>query len=190
MRNKRQGSNKVSHKAETQKCKEMFINHFETITINIIIAFFIICSLITEHFNLKVWKLEHQPSSLAYTFIIVISSPFSFCSLFVTVDSWVSFTGYHSWWSLYLPAQSVTIWSPGNENEKSTIFPQNHFLYLYCPFLHLCSRTGMDMWTGWNPSVNATTMTLWWFSCLSIIQFIIPASRWLSTQTIQISWIR
>lgn len=39
MRNKRQGSNKVSHKADTQKCKEMFINHFETITINIIIAF-------------------------------------------------------------------------------------------------------------------------------------------------------
>lgn len=39
MRNKMQGSNKVSHKADTQKCKEMFINHFETITINIIIAF-------------------------------------------------------------------------------------------------------------------------------------------------------
>lgn len=54
MRNKRQGSNKVSHKADTQKCKEMFINHFETITINIIIAFYIIYSLITEHLKKKV----------------------------------------------------------------------------------------------------------------------------------------
>lgn len=53
VRNKRQGSNKVSHKADTQKCKEMFINHFETITINIIIAFFIIYSLITEHLKKK-----------------------------------------------------------------------------------------------------------------------------------------
>lgn len=53
MRNKRQGSNKVSHKADTQKCEEMFINHLETITINIIIAFFIIYSLITEHFKKK-----------------------------------------------------------------------------------------------------------------------------------------
>lgn len=64
MHNKRQGSNKVSHKADTQKCKEMFINHFETITINIIIAFFIIYSLITEHLKKKSLKVGASAKQL------------------------------------------------------------------------------------------------------------------------------
>lgn len=64
MRNKRQGSNKVSHKADTQKCKEMFINHFETITINIIIAFYIIYSLITEHLKKKSLKVGASAKQL------------------------------------------------------------------------------------------------------------------------------
>lgn len=159
MRNKRQGSNKVSHKADTQKCKEMFINHFETITINIIIAFYIIYSLITAFEKKKVWKLEHQPSSLAYTFLIAITSPSSFLKMQFVCDCWfLSLSPRLSQLVVdrsYQPKVSVFD-DLGMKMKNQLSFPRitsNTFivlLFTYVPGLAwICGRAEILQWAPW-----------------------------------------